>query len=246
MATNKRKASATSASRRSKRARTSKGKGSKGGKAKPADDGTPRPARFSKVSATANTWQEWRRYTKNADHAYGYMLLCYLPHEDPGYDAWDDGKQDDGPQMSEGEEPPEGGRRPRCARRKACMCFKPIEKRPNHEVRVSRAAYKLLGYQVTLASFRTPDCFGMYTTNRRDVYDDHEAYGLREVVEGLLVDFNESNDDDWRERWALCEAAVLFLTVDHSSEMFLCVFANCRFPFFAPLLVIFSPALSPC
>lgn len=210
----KRSSTATDGNGPSKRARSgSPEEGSDGNSASPPPP--PRPTRFSEVSATANTWKIWRQYiAKDPGYAHGYMCLCKLPHDDE--DDEEDEGDDEGPEESEGEARPGEGKRPRCERGRACVCFKPLAGRPDHKKSVSRAGYKLLGYQVTLASLRNPDSFGMYTFN------DQAAFGILEVVESALVDFNDLGAD-WRDRWALCEAVVMFLLSDMSAEMFMCV-----------------------
>lgn len=54
----------------------------------------------------------------------------------------------------------------------------------------------------------------MYTFN------DHSAFGALEVVENLLVDFSEFKES-WRDRWAICEAMVLYLLGHASEEVFM-------------------------
>lgn len=54
-------------------------------------------------------------------------------------------------------------------------------------------------------NIRNPDCFGMY------VYNDSYGWGTMEVIENLLVDFEEA-EGNWKEQWAMCEAiAMLWL-----------------------------------
>lgn len=74
--------------------------------------------------------------------------------------------------MSEGEERRGEGRRQRCIRGKSCLCHRSLVDRPNHKRSISNAGYRLLCYQVTLASMSCPDKLGMHTIN------DNAAYGL--------------------------------------------------------------------
>lgn len=148
------------------------------------------------------------------------MCLCKLPHEQDGYGSEDE-EDDDGEgreeaEESEGKGRPGEGKRPRCSRGKPCLCDRLLVNWPNHKLSVSRAGYKLLAYQMTLAALRCPDNFGMYTIN------DHAAYGLVEVVENVFADFDMFKDS-WRDRWALCEAVVMFLLGNASAEMFVYV-----------------------
>lgn len=50
---------------------------------------------------------------------------------------------------------------------------------------------------------RDPDNFGMYTFN------DHLAYGALEVIQNLMLDYEEASN--WQEQWWVCEALALFL-----------------------------------
>lgn len=180
----------------------------------------PRPERFSEISATANAWKIWREFiAKDPDYAYSFMCLCELPHEQDDYDSEDqeeEEEEEEEAEESEGDECPGEGKRPRCSRGKACLCHRSVANRPNHKISVSCAGYKLLALQMSLAAVRCPDNFGMYT------YNDHAAYGLVEVVENVFADF-ELFKDSWRDRWALCEAIVMFLSGPGAAEMFMYV-----------------------
>jgi hypothetical protein len=54
---------------------------------------------------------------------------------------------------------------------------------------------------------RDPDAFGMYVTN------DSAGYGAIEIVQNLMLDFEEFKDD-WKKQWAVCEATALFFASD--------------------------------
>ena len=69
-------------------------------------------------------------------------------------------------------------------------------------------------YQHILMAIRSPDGFGMHT------YNDHGAFGKMEVVENLVVDFDEFSEG-WRDRRAVCEAMVLFFLGHASEEIFM-------------------------
>jgi hypothetical protein len=65
-----------------------------------------------------------------------------------------------------------------------------------------------------MMSFRTPDYFDMYTFN------DHSAYGAVEVVQNLLLDFDEAfKAKQWREAWTVVEGLGMFMLVGAGSEM---------------------------
>ncbi|PLB44596.1 hypothetical protein P170DRAFT_367737 [Aspergillus steynii IBT 23096] len=92
----------------------------------------------------------------------------------------------------------------RCDDGKTCLCRKPAEEHPEHAWAFTLAG-RTKSFDLRLcADLRCPDMFDMYT------YNDHHGYGIVQVVENLVLDFDEARDN-WREQWAMCEAAVLFL-----------------------------------
>jgi hypothetical protein len=54
---------------------------------------------------------------------------------------------------------------------------------------------------------RDPDNFDMH------VYNDFFGYAVMELVENLLLDFDEA-DGDWKMQWAICEATGLYFQMD--------------------------------
>ena len=63
---------------------------------------------------------------------------------------------------------------------------------------------------------RNPDAFGMHT------YNDHMAYGAAEVVENMLIDFNDLNKNkDWGEGWAVAEGMVLFMLFGQGDTLYI-------------------------
>ncbi|KAI1333986.1 hypothetical protein F5Y15DRAFT_403400 [Xylariaceae sp. FL0016] len=78
------------------------------------------------------------------------------------------------------------------------------------------ATYDKFTTAIVQVQLRDPDSFGMYTFN------DHAAYGALEVVQNLLLDFEEAAARGWREEWLVCEAMVMFLSND-AGNMMICV-----------------------
>lgn len=67
-----------------------------------------------------------------------------------------------------------------------------------------------------MVNLRNPDAFAMYTFN------DHLAYGVLEVVQNLLLDFDEAyKAQQWREAWAVVEGLALFMLVDQGEMMYM-------------------------
>ncbi|KAK4153779.1 hypothetical protein C8A00DRAFT_33465 [Chaetomidium leptoderma] len=88
-----------------------------------------------------------------------------------------------------------------------CLCGKPAQEHPDHKWIATHACRRKFLGQVDMALFRDPNNFGMHT------FTDHEAYGMVEVVENLLLDFVEA-DSNWREQWVVCETLSFFLQTD--------------------------------
>lgn len=83
---------------------------------------------------------------------------------------------------------------------------------PQHPWIVSRAGWAKYKAQFTFAMLRNPDVFEMYTFN------NHVGYGVLEMVQNLLLDFEEAKNR-WQEQWAVVEAMVLWLLDDGSAPM---------------------------
>ncbi|KAG7286693.1 hypothetical protein NEMBOFW57_009004 [Staphylotrichum longicolle] len=80
---------------------------------------------------------------------------------------------------------------------------------PDHIWKLSAAGKDKFFTQRIYVSLRSPDNFGMYTFN------DHEGYGVLEVLQNLILDFEEAAGN-YKEQWAVCEALAFFLS-DESS-----------------------------
>jgi hypothetical protein len=59
---------------------------------------------------------------------------------------------------------------------------------------------------------RDPDNFEMH------VYNDFFGYAVMELVENLLMDFDEAAGD-WKMQWAICEATGLYFQMDAIMSM---------------------------
>ncbi|KAJ3565697.1 hypothetical protein NPX13_g7410 [Xylaria arbuscula] len=126
----------------------------------------------------------------------------------------DDGDSEDGDSSDEdegdGDERDVDGLKrqgPTCGK-KHCKCFKPVAANPEHPWVISWAGFKKFRNQFIHNFVRDPEHFGMY------MYNDFAAYGSLEVLENLLLDFEEAEKEQrggWREQWAVCEAAVHWL-----------------------------------
>lgn len=92
------------------------------------------------------------------------------------------------------------------------MCKKPANEHPEHNWVITEAGLRKFTSIRLQLGLRSPSAFNLYTFN------DHEAYGALEVVEGLVRDFSEEKHD-WRAQWAVCEALALFLISEQAFIM---------------------------
>ncbi|KAI0479321.1 hypothetical protein GGR56DRAFT_634442, partial [Xylariaceae sp. FL0804] len=131
--------------------------------------------------------------------------------------AKDKGKQNADGDASDGyaSDVSEGGsrrKRTKCYREK-CMHDRSPSKYPEHPWVVTRAGVRKFLSAISLCKLRDPDCFGMYT------YNDHSAYGALEVLENMMLDFNEAAAEGWKEQWVICECVAHFLGSDTGGLM---------------------------
>ncbi|KAJ5105303.1 hypothetical protein NUU61_002650 [Penicillium alfredii] len=79
---------------------------------------------------------------------------------------------------------------------KPCVCMKPSAENPEHIWVMTSASLKKFVALQNQTFFRDPDNFGIY------VYNDFYAYGITELVQNVLLDFDEAKYN-WKEQWAL-------------------------------------------
>lgn len=193
---------------RSKKAKSDGGDNSNGSH-------VPRSSRWSAVSGSANVAETCRLATEDPAEAYSYICFCRLPFERSGADggATEDDSESEGEQ--EDNNSPEhntGKTNVHCDDGESCPCHKPAADHPGHERVITKAGDRIFIAQIIHTQLRCPDYFGMYTFN------DHEAYGVLEVVQNLILDFVEAAGD-WKKQWVLCEAMALFSLHDASLPM---------------------------
>jgi hypothetical protein len=63
-----------------------------------------------------------------------------------------------------------------------------------------------------MSYLRDPDGFGMYT------YNDHFGYGVLELAQNLILDFEEA--EGWKEKWSVCEATAMFFVKGDADPLF--------------------------
>jgi hypothetical protein len=143
----------------------------------------PRNKRWSPaISGSANADMQYRIATKDPAEAHSFVCFCQAP-------------------FPNGEK--KNAKQPKCDGGVTCLCNKPAAEHPNHTWVVSFAGKHKFHAQEVHCELRCPDNFGMYTINK------HYSYGILEVLQNLILDFEEA--DNYNERWAVCEALAYFL-----------------------------------
>lgn len=67
------------------------------------------------------------------------------------------------------------------------------------------------------------------------VYNDYHGYGIVQVVQNTLLDFDQEKEkDNWKEQWAICEAIILFFQSGHAMPFFMQVLSF--FVYFTPFV----------
>ncbi|KAJ5144825.1 hypothetical protein N7448_002217 [Penicillium atrosanguineum] len=148
----------------------------------------PRNPRWSKVSGSANADDGYRIKTSSLE-AYEYICLCKPLHHT--------GLGDDDEEDEEGEEG---------------NADKPSAAHPEHPWAVTMAGTQKLTALRIMSSLRDPDGFGMHT------YNDHFDYGVLEVAQNPVLDFEEAKT--WKEKWSICEGAALFFAKGDANPLF--------------------------
>lgn len=169
-----------------------------------------RQQRWAEVSGSKNLDIEYQKAVQDPARAYEFMCVC-----DPfkgGDNAYDDDSEpdDDSDASDEGEEP----NRQSCDNGKACPCGKSAALLPSHPYTMTRAGLARYHMAGDMMNLRDPDTFAMHTFN------DHMAYGALEVVQNMLLDFDEAYKvQQWRESWAVVEGMALFMLVGEGNTM---------------------------
>ncbi|KXX80644.1 hypothetical protein MMYC01_203400 [Madurella mycetomatis] len=167
----------------------------------------PRSDRWAAVSGSANADADYRQSMENPVTAYSFVCLCRAPFT-VGID--DDEEDEEEDEAEEGKGKGKGKReekKPPCDGGKTCLCNKPAAEHPGHVWKLSAAGKRKFFTQRIHFELRCPDNFGMYTFN------DHAGYGMLEIVQNLILDFEEAAGNH-KEQWAVCEALAFLLHSD--------------------------------
>ncbi|KAL0943661.1 uncharacterized protein CTRU02_201548 [Colletotrichum truncatum] len=162
--------------------------------------------RWSAVSNSRNADADYK--IAMADPEFAFTYVCRCPFGTKHASQVDDDDDDEDDDENEGDK---GTSKPKCDGGKTCLCNKLAADHPDAPYVVTRAGYRKLMNQQTNCQVRDPDTFGMYTFN------DHMAYGILQVIQNLILDFEEANKN-WREQWVVCEALSPFIWYLSGSE----------------------------
>jgi hypothetical protein len=95
--------------------------------------------------------------------------------------------------------------------------MKTLAEHPESRFSLSQAGAWRFNIMREQLPYRNPETFGMM------MFSDYPVWGTIEVIENLILDFNEATD--WREQWAVCEALIMFLRAEELNAMGWCVIA---------------------
>ncbi|KAJ5110531.1 hypothetical protein N7532_001066 [Penicillium argentinense] len=172
----------------------------KGKKASPVPDedlSLSRHPRWAKVSASGNSDAAYRELLRDPEYAYAWLTACKQLLENGTLEGEDD----------EDDEDEEGKNDPHCDGGATCPCMDPVAEHPEAKYCISRAGMQRFNMVREMFQYRDPDTFGMYTFN------DASAYGLLEVMENQILDFEEAHKN-WKAQWAVCEAVAMYIGAD--------------------------------
>ncbi|KAJ4991125.1 hypothetical protein SVAN01_03475 [Stagonosporopsis vannaccii] len=95
------------------------------------------------------------------------------------------------------------------AENKAGVMLEPAKDHPEHKWVIMWAGYKMFMDYSRKASYCSPDNFGMYISN------DFEGWGLQELVENFIVEFDKSlkkkDEEALKHMWAIVSAMSLWI-----------------------------------
>ncbi|EFY91751.1 hypothetical protein MAC_02341 [Metarhizium acridum CQMa 102] len=151
-------------------------------------------------------------------HAYESICICNPlqgrddedDDDDDASDEEDEAEDDGGASLGKNDKPTKKA----CDGGKTCPCGKSAASLPSHEYTMTRAGLARYRMAENMMDLRNPDAFRMHT------FGDHMAYGALEVVQNMLMDFNEAyKAKQWREAWSVVEGMALFILVGEGFGM---------------------------
>ncbi|KAJ5170605.1 uncharacterized protein N7500_003388 [Penicillium coprophilum] len=161
--------------------------------------------RWAPVSVSRNAESEFRLRTRDPVKAFSYVCLGCAP--------WKTQITDDDSENEEDEEFIEQKKKDDLA--DEATTLKPASEHPGEKWIFTNAGLAKWMALKHGTAVRDPDNFEMY------VYNDFCGYAIMELVENLLLDFEEAAGD-WKMQWAICEATALYFQMDSFMPMIGC------------------------
>ncbi|OQE17495.1 hypothetical protein PENFLA_c024G02291 [Penicillium flavigenum] len=179
-------------------------KKSKGPASKPEVDMETKRAldkRWAPISVSRNADSEFKLRTRDPVKAFSYICLGCAPWRTRTENK-DDFEDEDG----EDEEFIEQKKKDD-AEADDATTLKPASEHPGEKWIFTTAGVAKWVALKRSTAVRDPDNFDMH------VYNDFFGYAVMELVQNLLLDFDEA-DGDWKMQWAICEATGLYFQMD--------------------------------
>lgn len=180
----------------------------------------PPTTRWSEVSASRNADHKYKLFIEDTAEAYEFVCMDNPPfnrvHGDDDEEQEDEESSDHSDDTNNINTPKEQQATHLDAGTKE-IDGKPATEYPNHPYTITRAGRHRLQYIRLHSDFRNPDTFALYTFN------DHMAYGAMEVIENVILDYEEAcTTNNRREQWAICEGLALLFGIDGAGPMTMC------------------------
>ncbi|KAF3030905.1 hypothetical protein E8E15_011326 [Penicillium rubens] len=177
-------------------------KKSKGPASNPEEDMETKRAldkRWAPVSVSRNADLGFKLQTRDQVKAFSYICLGRAP--------WKTGYKDESEDEDEEDEEFIEQKKKDDAEADDATTLKPASEHPGEKWIFTSAGMAKWTALERGTTVRDPDNFGMY------VYNDFFGYAVMELVENILLDFDEA-DGDWKMQWGICEATGLYFQVD--------------------------------
>ncbi|KAJ6004937.1 hypothetical protein N7540_012736 [Penicillium herquei] len=189
-----------------------------------ASDILPNP-RYTEGSITSFYDVVYKKLLRDPKEAFALISLCEWLFVD---ECFDNDEGEDPEQESETEVK-------RC--QDPCVCRKPASDNPNHPYVLSNAGFKKAAIVEFLMNVRNPWSFSLHTFN------GHESYGVLELLENLVLDFDEE-EGNWKNQWAICETIAYLFMRGALEPMFHVDDSRCLFEFCRLVQIMFLTMLA--
>ncbi|KAJ6180355.1 hypothetical protein N7519_010816 [Penicillium mononematosum] len=155
--------------------------------------------RWAPVSVSRNADSEFKLRTRGPVKAFSYICLGCAPWKTENKDESEDEAEEDEEFIEQ--------KKKDDAEADDATTLKPASEHPGEKWIFTTAGVAKWVALKRGTAVRDPDNFEMH------VYNDFFGYAVMELVENLLLDFEEA-DGDWKMQWAICEATGLYFQMD--------------------------------